>query len=335
MDILRELLHEIQDDDVPGLAAELAYRFLFALFPFFIFLAALGGFAASWLHVQNPTQEVMSRVATSIPPSAAGFLRSQLESVLGSAHPGLLSFGAIAALWASSSGVKSTIKAMNRAYDVDEGRPFVRKQALGIGLTLLAGAAFVAGFALLVVGQFAGDHLARSLGLGGAWGLAVAYARFPVTLLVLFVAMLFVYRVAPNVRIPMRRVVVGSLLFVVTWVLATAGFAVYVSRFGAYQATYGAAGTIIVLMMWLYITSFIMLVGAELNAILHAHAEPQTIGLPSGETAADRERRLHPVTPPVETAGPGAEPPSRFERPGSATPSPRETPRRKPAAESD
>src|SRR5690606_11486601 len=115
---------------VTGLSAELAYRFLLAMFPLFIFLAALGGFVSDWLPVDDPTGEIMDAIGDALPDDAASVFEGQLSTVIDSRSAGLLSFGIIAALWPASGAMKATMKAMNRAYDVEESRPFLRKNAV-------------------------------------------------------------------------------------------------------------------------------------------------------------------------------------------------------------
>src|SRR5689334_13878569 len=134
----KRLLAEVKRDDVPGMSAELAYRFLFAVFPFGIFVAALTAFVASWVGIDDPTQKIVGAVSDNLPPDIAGAIAPQIQAVIGTTRPGLLTFGAIAALWAASGGTNALIKAMNKAYEVEEDRPLVPRYGLAIGLTLLA-----------------------------------------------------------------------------------------------------------------------------------------------------------------------------------------------------
>ncbi|MEX1022594.1 MAG: YihY/virulence factor BrkB family protein [Dehalococcoidia bacterium] len=277
MDALRALVREIQEDDVTGAAAELAFRFLFALFPFFIFLAALASFGAEWLGIEDPTQRIISQIGNALPSEGASVLEGQLSAVFESRNAGLLSFGAIAALWAASTGTKTMMKGMNRAYDAEEDRPFLQKQAVGLGLTLLGGLSFIAAAVVLIVGQVVGSDIAAALGLGEVWSVAVNIARIPVVILVLLDGVAFIYWATPNVDIPFRSVLPGAIAFVVTWVVFTLGFGFYVANFGAYEATYGALGGVIVLMMWLYITSLVLLAGAEVNAILRPATQDEPV----------------------------------------------------------
>jgi len=155
---LKQAVKEVGADDVAGLSAELAYRFFLAIFPFFIFLAALGGIVAGALNIQNPAERLVKLIGDQLPSDAASVLETQLRGVIETQNPGLLSFGIIAAIWAASSGFKAVMKAMNRAYDVEETRSFVMKNLVGVGLTVLTGGFAVGAFALVVAGQFLGGR---------------------------------------------------------------------------------------------------------------------------------------------------------------------------------
>ena len=155
---LKQLVHEVQSDDVAGLSAELAYRFFLALFPFFLFLAALGGLVAGFLDIANPAQRLVDLISDQLPADAARLLEDQLTAVIGTQRPGLVSVGILGAIWAASSGFKAVMKAMNRAYDVEETRPFITKNLVGVGLTLLAGTFVVGAFVLVVAGEFLGGE---------------------------------------------------------------------------------------------------------------------------------------------------------------------------------
>src|SRR5688572_689423 len=120
----KELKREVSTDQITDWAAALSYRFLLALFPFFIFLGAVGGLVSRLIGVENPSMEILSRFGEAMPGDARSLLETQLQTVLGEQRPGLLSVGLLGALWAASSGMGSTMKAMNQAYDVEETRPF-------------------------------------------------------------------------------------------------------------------------------------------------------------------------------------------------------------------
>jgi membrane protein len=164
------------------------------------------------------------------------------------------------------------IKSMNRIYDVQETRPLLKKYALAVGLTALAGMSIVGALVLMFAGQFAGEELADEVGIGTA-GL-FTLLRLPVAAALLLLGTAFVYWIAPNLKLPFRWISPGTVLFVAGWLLMSSLFGLYVANFGSYDSTYGALGGIVVLLAWLYFTSLLLLAGAELNATLAQHYEP-------------------------------------------------------------
>src|SRR5688572_14220762 len=166
----KDFVKQFQEDDASGLGAELAYRWLFAVFPFGIFLAALGAFVASWIGIQNPAQQIVDALGDNLPAELAAGVQPELERVIGQHQPGLVSLGALLALWAATAGMMTVIKSMNRAYDVDETRSAVVRYGLGIGLTIAAAVGLIISFVTIVGGSLLTEQVARQLGVGAtAW----------------------------------------------------------------------------------------------------------------------------------------------------------------------
>ena len=255
-----------RQDDVMGLAAELSFRWLLALFPLAIMTAAVAGFAAERIGVEDPTQEILDAVGAGLPPEAAETLRPQLDRVLMSQDGGLLTLGLVLTVYAASAGMRAIIKGFNRAYRVDEKRPFWRQVAVAIGLTVLMGTSVAASFIVLLVGQVAASDIASLVGLEDATSTAFELARFPLVLLALGAASAFLYWSAPARHPRLRWVLPGVAVFVPGWIIATVLFSIYVENFGSYGDTYGTLGGVIVLLLWLYLTFVILLLGAQLNA---------------------------------------------------------------------
>lgn len=285
----RRLLASVQRDDVLGLAAEIAYRFLFALFPFGLFVAALGSFVAGWLGMDNPAEEIVQGLGDNLPPTIAESLRPELERLLDSARPGLLSIGALGALWAATGGTNALVKGIHRAYDVPERRPFLLRYVVAIGLTLLAAVGILGSFVTIVGGAVATEELASGLGLGSeAWTL-IQLLRWPVVGLALTAAVAILYRYGPSLVVPWRWILVGASAFTLGWLAATAGLAWYVGNIADYGATYGSLSAVIVLMTWFYLTAALLLLGAELTAALAHARSPESIHW-RGEEQAVAER---------------------------------------------
>ena len=307
-------------DDVPGLAAEMSFRYLLALFPMFIVVAASGSMLASATGVEDPTSEMMSWGLDTLPEDAASVIRGQLEALFSASQPGLLSIGFAAALWAGAGGMTAFIKAMNRAYDVEESRPFWRTNLVAISLTVLLAVAVLGGFLVLVVGQFFVERLATTLGDGAWQQTLVSLARWPIAIALLVTGVAFLYWAAPNTKLPFRWISPGAILFVIAWLAATAAFGFYVSNFGNYNQVYGTLGGLIVLMLWFYLTNIILLVGAELNAVLAVTRAPEAIqhaddpsGMERGDARAPAARAAAPVSPNGGSPAAVESPPSPLE----------------------
>jgi membrane protein len=160
-------------------------------------------------------------------------------------------------------------------YDVEETRPFWKRTALALGLTVLTGAFFITAFVLAVGGQAIATAVADAVGLGDFVRAVMFVARYVFVIGLLLGAIAFLYWAAPDARLPFRWISPGAVMFTVVWIVATLAFGWYVSNFGSYNATYGALGGVIILMIWFYLTAYIMLAGAELNALLAQKNAPE------------------------------------------------------------
>jgi membrane protein len=263
----RRVIHEIQEDDCLGRAAQLAYYFLFALFPFFLVLTTLLGY----LPVPNLMDRLMEMLAGILAGDALKLVQDNVREVVTSQRGGLLSFGILAALWTSSSAITAIVDGLNRAYDVEEGRPYWKVRLIAIFLTVGISLFIIFSLILLTFGPQIGGWIADQVGLGRVFQIAWNLLRWPVIVGLIILAMALVYYVAPDVEQRWQWITPGSLVAVIGWLLASLGFSFYVNNFGSYNATYGSIGAVIVLLTWMYVSGFFVLVGGEINAeIEHA-----------------------------------------------------------------
>jgi membrane protein len=314
----KHFLADVKRDDVSGLAAELAYRFLFAIFPFGIFVAALTAFIAPMLGFKDPTGQILGAIGDNLPADVASGIKPQLEAVIGTTRPGLLTIGAVAALWAATGGTNALIKAMNRAYEVEETRSFIPKTARAVGLTLLASVGLLAAFVTIVGASLLTAEVAGRINLDPGVVTAIGLLRWPVVFAGLSLAVAALYKLAPNFRAPWRWCVAGGAIFSVGWLIATAAFGFYVANFGSYANTYGALGGVIVLMLWFYLSAMVLVGSAALMAAAMKELEPETFAAgqaPAKAAAAEKAEAERGEGSPEGVAGaPGrgsAEPTSR------------------------
>jgi membrane protein len=274
-ELARRVFAELQDDDCLGRAAQLAYYFLFAVFPFFLFLTTLMGY----LPIPNLLDRLLDMLAQMLPGEALQLVQDNVRTLVMDQRGGLLSFGILAALWTSSSALTAIMDSLNRAYDVDEGRPFWKVRGLAILLTIGLSAIIVGAIVLLTFGPQIGGWIADLAGLGRAFELTWNILRWPVIVGFMILAMAFLYYMAPDVEQQWQWITPGSVCAVIGWLLASLGFAFYVNRFGSYNATYGSIGAVIVLLTWMYVSGLFVLIGGEINAeIEHAAQDGKAPG---------------------------------------------------------
>jgi membrane protein len=261
--------HEINEDEVTDRGAALAYYFLFALFPALLFLTALLGL----LPIPNLMDRLMQSVSQALPSDAASVTQKTLQEIVRGAHGGLLSIGVLGALWAASNGIASIMTSLNAVYDVPERRPFWKRKALAIGLTVLFSAFILTALMLMVFGPKLGETVAGWVGLGAVFTLVWNIVSVPIVIVLVAIGVALVYYLAPDVEQRFRWVTPGSALAVLLWLAMSVGLRWYVSHFANYNATYGSIGGVILLMLWLYLSGVALLTGGEVNAVIeHAAA---------------------------------------------------------------
>ncbi len=272
----RATIKEFSQDDCTGLAAESAYHILFSIFPLAIFGASMSAIINSIFGL-DLFGRIMSALTSRLPTDAATALSGPLAKVLSNQSGGLLSFGIVTALWSGSAAVSTFIKALNRAYDVEETRPFWRRKGTEILLTLFVGVVAAAAFIFIVFGGKLGDVIAKHIGAGHVFTLFWNIIRWPLILAFISLALAVLYWVGPNIKQKFQWISPGAILATVAWVVAIGVFGLYVSHFGSYNKTYGALGGIIVLLLVFYISSLVIMLGGQLNSELAKRYDPATI----------------------------------------------------------
>ena len=264
LEIVKRTVKEISEDNCVGLAAQLAFFFLLALFPALLFLVALLGY----LPVEHALSELLTALGTVAPQELVRLLRGQLAQIAEGSRASLLTLGVIGAIWSSSAAMVAIIDALNRAYDVTEWRPWWERRVLAVLLTVALALFIIIALAVVLVGPATAVRLADWLGLGSAVALLWAFIRWPVILFCVIFSVDLVYHFAPNRRGHWLWITPGSVVATALWILCSFAFRVYVTNFGDYTATYGAIGGAIVTMLWFYVSSIAILIGAELNGVI-------------------------------------------------------------------
>lgn len=273
--VVRRAWKEAKSDQMPLLAAGVAFYSFLALFPAMIAAVMLYGL----LRDPDDVRRQVASLSDTLPSDAASLLTGQLEAITTTSSGGLglgLVISLVLALWSASGGVGNVMTAVNLAYDEEETRGFVKRRALALGLTLAAIVFVVVAVSLVAVAPAVLDNV---IGDGPArWGLEAA--RWLGLLVAMAVALAVLYKVAPDRDAPrFRWVSIGSVVATVIWLLASLGFSLYVDNFGSYNKTYGALAGVVVLLLWLWLTMYVVLLGAEINAEAEQQtAEDTTVG---------------------------------------------------------
>jgi membrane protein len=266
--IARETAREAHDDDVMGLAAEMAYHSILAIFPFLLLLAGLTAVVDNVFSVGNLTDRIVDKAGQVMPEDATSVLRGFTDEVVKSQGGWAIVVGAAGALWAASSAVAAAMKALNRAYDVTDDRGFVRKRLICVGITLLFSTLLLTAAGLIATGQVMAGGIGEALGWERQFTLLWNALAVPGALVLVGLAAAVLYWLAPNTGHAFRWITPGALLFVTGWSIFTYAFAFYISNFAAYNRTYGSLAAVFILMVWLNWSSVLLLMGGELNAVL-------------------------------------------------------------------
>lgn len=265
--LLRQTGKEILDDNILGLAAQTAYYFFFSLFPLLLFLAPLLGLIGD---KQQMVGNLVAQLANVVPAEGLAMLREVVEDVvLSPSAPGVMSVGALLAAWAASNVFTNLIDALNKAYDVDEHRPWWKKRLIALGAVAATGITMLVATFVMLAGDRIVNWLAARLGLGATAVTIWTTLQYPIAFALIVLSAWLVYVALPNVRQDKTQALVGALVATVLWILVTLLFRAYVRNFGSYNKTYGAIGGVIVLLTWMYLSMLVLLSGGELNAELH------------------------------------------------------------------
>jgi membrane protein len=285
-ELIKRVAKGVYNDNAIGQAAQLAYYFLFALFPFLLFLTTLLGF------LPLAMDEIMSILASVMPADVISLVQENISTLVIQQRGGLLSFGILTALWTSSSAVVAIMDNLNHAYGVQEGRPIWKVWGIALLLVLALSGLLMVSVVLLIFGPQIGGLLASYIGLGTEFEVIWNIARWPIIIVFLIVAMANIYYFAPDVEQKWKWITPGSIFAILAWIGVSLGFSVYVSQFGSYNKIYGSIGTFIVLLTWMYLMGFVILVGGEINAAIEHAAQlgkdPGEKELPDADEAASR-----------------------------------------------
>jgi membrane protein len=284
-ELARRTWREAIDDDVLGLAAQLSYYFFLALFPAILFLLAL----ASFFPLSDTTDDVGRLLGPFVSPQVLELIQEQMRRLAHNENGGLLTFGVAAALWSSSAALVSIVGAINRAYDIEEGRPWWRVRLVAIGLTFGVALLVLVAFALVLVGPTVAERLGRATGWGAPFEWTWLVLQWPLVFALVTTGIGLIYYFGPDADQDWAWITPGAVAATMLWLLVSLLFKLYIANFTDYEASYGTVGSVIVVLLWFYVSGIALLAGAELNAEIE-HASPH--GKAPGQKNADGKRLI-------------------------------------------
>ncbi len=259
----QNLLFQFSKDNTSGMGAQLAYYFLLAIFPLLIFLLTL-------VPLFQIDQEMITQfIRDYAPADISSMLEGIISDVMENSNGGLLSVGLIVTLWSASNGMTALMNAFNVAYDVEDNRNFFIAKSLSIVFTIILAISVLLTFVLIVFGEQIGNLMFGIIGLDDQFQTIWSLVRSLLPVLLVFIVFVVIYTTAPNIKLQIKAVIPGAIFTTIAFLVASWGFSFYISNFGNYSATYGSIAGVIVLILWLYITGVIIILGAQINAILH------------------------------------------------------------------
>lgn len=258
----KELFCRVIDDDIAALAGQLAYDLLLSFFPFLLLLLTMLSYS------DLKSTDVFIYIQQVMPRSTFDLIYTTITKVSRSTSGHLVSLSLIGIVWSGSSGFRAVIKGLNKAYDEEETRPYWKTLTISILFMLGLVLAIIASVALVVFGQMIGRTIAHSLNLSNRFILNWDIIRYLVSLSGMAFTFAALYHFTPCRRLTWGEVLPGAIFSTLSWLIASLGFAYYVNNFSNYSYIYGVIGAVIVLMLWLYLTAIIILLGGEVNAML-------------------------------------------------------------------
>jgi membrane protein len=310
-DFGKRVWHEVQEDEIFGRAAQLAYYFLLALFPLLLFLTSvLGLIMGSGSGIRHSLFNYLSKV---LPGDAFKLVDATMYEVSAASGGGKITLGILGALWAASGGVGAISQSLNDAYDLKESRPWWKQRLTIVGLTVALAVIIISALLLMFAGDKIADHIAASYGFGDAFTITWKVLQWPIILAFMLLAFALIYYFAPDLHHQKWTwLTPGSAIGVGLWLLVSFAFRTYLQFFNSYSKTYGSLGAVIILMLWLYLTGAAILIGGEVNSEIEDLAAKE--GAPGakekGEKAPDEKgdsrasEKAKTVTQPVPARTP-------------------------------
>jgi len=279
MGFAKKVWTEIGDDEVFTWGSALAYAWIFAIFPFMIFLLTLAPYLPGTTK-QKVMDQVIHVTSSGVGGDAGGTIAKSLNDVMSHQKGGLLSIGLILALWGASGGMSMTMSALDKAFYVHCSRSFIKQRAVAIALTIATVAMILAVIFLLPIGAAIIAYLTHHGHIALLGKILINIVRYVLALGLLFGIVSMIYYFGPCIKQKYQAITPGAIFTVIVWIVLGFGFAFYVTHFGNFNATYGALGAAIIMLLFFYINALVLVIGAEINSVI----DFETLNIKPGAT---------------------------------------------------
>ncbi|GAA0733935.1 YihY/virulence factor BrkB family protein [Clostridium oceanicum] len=258
---IKNLVQRFLDDEVLALSSQLAYSLIISVFPFLIFLITLVGF------LPIKADDLYLGLREILPKETYLLIYSTVTDIINSQNSDILSLSIFITIWAATAGFRAVIRGLNKAYDIEENRSFIKVQIMTLISTIALAIILIMTIFLLVFGRVIGKTVVAKLGLAYEFNNIWNIIRYVIMVSIAILIFALVYYYTPSIRLRWRDVLPGALFSTVAWIVVSLGFSFYVDNFNNYSRLYGSIGAVIVFLVWLYLTSIIIITGGEINAM--------------------------------------------------------------------
>jgi membrane protein len=262
---LVRLQREMAYDDCMGMAAQIAFYAMLGLFPFMIFLLSI---VSTFPLAESLQPALLEALGDQMPQEAAQYVAEVVLSLLPSTSQGVLGVGLLASLWGASMAVGALITTINRAYNIRPRRNIATQKLLSILLTLALSSLWLMAMTIILVGPDITQDIYEYMGIASETNTFWTSVRLPMVFLLNMLALSLLYYIAPEAKQKFRWILPGAVTSTLLWMLASQAFREFISRFGTYNKTYGSLAALVILMMWLWLSGLVFLLGAEINSLM-------------------------------------------------------------------
>lgn len=253
---------KVKNDDIFALGAQLAYYLMLSFFPFLIFLMTVVGFS------KLDSADILDGLRAILPNNVFSLVDTTVVELLGTQNAGLLGASIALTIWSASSGFRAVIKGLNKAYNVEDSRSFIKRSFVAIIFTLALVIIIMLTLAMLVFGEIIGKYILAVFPFKDIIMYVWNISRYLIVVFMMILIFASIYRYTPAKKISWGEVYPGAIVSTLGWIMVSLGFSYYINNIANYSRLYGSVGAVFVLMTWLYITSMILILGAEINSVL-------------------------------------------------------------------